>query len=181
MADTILTITQVENFFWSMTLQILGLDPLAVANQSRVRIGWPEYGAPAWQVNDNIIFLLITQDEDSLTQQMETTYAAIDSSNIDTQTNYTRVHRVNWVCYGPTSYGDADTIRSNLTVDAYKQLMSASNLYRVPSPIVPFRSPELFNGQWWEKTSYFCKFNEFVQKHSTTPLIANASTTINTN
>lgn len=172
MADTILTIQQVENFFWNMTIQMLGLDPTATANQDRVRIGWPEYGAPSWQVNDNKIFLLVTQDDNaSMTQQIETTYATQDVNNVDGQYNSTRVHRVAWVCYGPSSYSDAATIRTSLTWETYKELMDASNLYRVPSPAVPVRSPELFNGMWWERATYICQFNEHVIQHNTIPSI----------
>lgn len=183
MADTILTIQQLENFFWSMTTQILGLDPTLAANQSRIRIGWPEYGAPAWQVNDNVIFIMVTQEpESAMTQQIETTYAPQDANNLDAQYNSTRVHRVTWDCYGPTSYSDAATIRASLTWETYKELMDASNLYRVASPAVPRRSPELFNGMWWERSIYSCQFNEHVVQHLTQPLIASVGTpTIITN
>lgn len=181
MTDTILPIVSIENFFWNMTLLILGLDPALAANQSRVRIGWPEYGAPAWQINENVVFLLISQEEDAVTQQMEVTYVPIDAGNTDAQTSYTRVHRVNWICYGPSSFDDTDTIRSSLATVTYQQLMSASNLYRVPAPTVPLRSPELFNGQWFDRSTYYCKFNEQVLKHSTTPLITSAPNTIYTN
>jgi hypothetical protein len=171
MADTILTRQQIEDLFQNLTLQMLGLDPAAPANQNRVRIGWPSKGAPAWKINDDVAFLLINYDDDPITRQVDVTYENADSDNASRVVSYTRVIRVNWISYGPNSFNDMDTIRNGLFVPQFIQQLATNNMSLILDVPVPFRMPELFNGQWWERTSFYARFNEKVNRHSDVPYI----------
>jgi hypothetical protein len=178
MADTILTIQQINSFFWSLTVQMLGLDPAAPANQDRVRKAWPAKGAPAWKRDDNIAFLLCNYDDDPITRQMDVSYQSANADNADRETSYTRVLRVNWICYGPNSFNDMDTIRSSLYLPQFTQLLASNNLALILDVPVPTRSPELFNGQWWDRTSFYARFNEKVVRHADVPYLQSADVQI---
>lgn len=174
MADTILAVRQIEDFFQNITLQLLGLDPVAKQNQSRVRIDWPTKGAPGWKINEDIAFLAVNYDDDPITRQMEVAYQPATIDNADRTVSYTRVLRVSWICYGPNSFNDMDAIRAGLFLPQSKDLFATSNLALVPDSAAPVRSPELFNGQWWERTSFDARFNEKVVRHSDVPYIQSA-------
>jgi hypothetical protein len=176
MADTILTKTQIEDIFRMLTLQLLGLDPSA--NDSRVRMTWPTKGAPAWKIGDDVAFLLVNYDDDPITRQMHVDYAAADDSNADQSTSYTRVIRVDWVCYGPHSFEDADAIRSGLFAVATKLTLTQNNMALITDVPLPVRAPEIYNGQWWERTSFYARFNELIIRHADIPYIQAADVQI---
>lgn len=178
MTDTILSITQIEDFFQNLTLQMLGLDPIALANDERVRIAWPTKGAPAWGINEDVAFLLVNYDDDPITRQRDISYQNADPDNADRTVSYIRVLRVNWICYGPNSFDDMDTIRNGLYLPQFKQLLMASNIALILDVPVPTRSPELFNGQWRERTSFYARFNEKVVRHADIPYLQSADVKI---
>lgn len=171
MADTILLLRQVEDFFQNLTLQVLGLDPASPANQNRVRIGWPEKGAPAWKITEDVAFLLVNFDDDPITRQVDVSYQDKDADNADRFVSSTRVIRVNWICYGPNSFDDCDLIRNGLFMNENTMLLALSNLALITDVPMPMRSPELFNGQWWDRTSVYARFNEKVIRHADVPYI----------
>ncbi len=174
MVDTIHTSEQIEDFFYLLSLLILGLDPLVPYNQSRVRIAWPTKGAPTWKITDNVAFLLLNIDDDPVNKQMETTYTELDSNTADSQMSYTRVLRMSWICYGPSSFNDADLLRSQLFTFKITQLLAANNLALITDVPAPISSPELFAGQWWARTSFYARFNELVIRHSDVPYLNSA-------
>lgn len=171
MTDTILSKDQIEDFFQNLTLQILGVDPNSPSSQSRVRIEWPKNGYPGWKIDEDIAFLLVTYDDDAITRQMDVNYAPLDEYQANHLLSYTRVVRVSWTCYGPNSFNDIDTIRSSLYIPKYKELIKANNLALILDVPNPMRSPELFNGQWWDRSSFYARFNEKVTRTSAVPYI----------
>jgi hypothetical protein len=181
MADTVLLLKQAEDFFQNLTLRILGLDPAAPANQARARIGWPVYpskGMPAWKVNEDVVFLLLTYDDDAVTRQLEDTYKASSADIADLMTSYTRVIRVSWICYGPNSFDDTDVLRRGLFRPDFTQLLRASNLALITEVPMPVRSPELFNAQWWDRSNFYARFNEKVTRHSDVPYLQSGNVQI---
>jgi hypothetical protein len=178
MADTILTVKQIEDFFQNLTLQLLGLDPVAPASQSRARIDWPTKGAPGWKIDEDVSFLAVNYDDDPVTRQMEITYQDKDTFYADRTMSYTRVIRVSWLGYGPNSFNDIDVIRSGLFRPEFTQLLQASNLALITDVPMPVRSPELFNSQWWDRTNFYARFNEKVVRHSDVPYIQSGNVQI---
>lgn len=165
---TNLTGVQLENFFQNLTLQMLGLDPTATANQSRVRVEWPTSGAPGWNIDQDVAFIMLNYDDDPITRQVDLTYQQVDDYNTSQTISYTRVLRVNWVCYGPNSFNDADTIRSSLYTGSIIGSLKTNNIFLILDLPMPVRAPELFNGQWWDRTSTYARFNELVSKTTST-------------
>ena len=160
-----------EDFFQNLTVQILGLDPRALASQSRVRIEWPRNGAPAWKIDEDVAFLLVNFDDDPITRQMEVTYGTQDDANAARALNYTRVLRVSWICYGPNSFNDVNKIRTGLFLPQFAQQLRANDLALITDVPSPIRGPELFNGQWWERSSFYARFNEKITETSTVPYL----------
>lgn len=172
MADTILTLKQIEDLFQSLTCTLLGLNPAAPSSQDKVRIAWPVGGAPAWKINQDIAFLRITPVPDPYTQQRETNYQQ-DTAGVavNVVASYTRVHSVHWVVYGPNSFENAETIRNGIFLFATKSTLAAKNLHLILDVPPVVRVPELFNGQWWQRADLQARFNEKVTRYSTVPYI----------
>ena len=177
MADTILTLRQLEDIFRNLTCTILGLDPTDPLNAGKVRIAWPSgSGAPAWKITDDVVFLRIAPYNDPYAQQMGTIYTAGSSDTSNVETAYTRVYSVYWIVYGPNSFDNVETIRNGL----YSSDLSASNLYVVLDMPVPIRDPEIFDGRWWERSDLSARFNELVQRQGIVPTISSVNIQIKT-
>lgn len=178
MADTILKLEDLESFFQSITMKMLGIAEvdanLKPINQDKVRISWPTSGAPAWKITDDVTFIRVNNVSDQITQQRDVGYSAVDSDTANRTVSYTRVHEVAWIFYGPNSFDNADIARNGLYLPQYKDLLKASNLGLILDVPVPVRFPELLNGQWWERTDFTAKFNELVIRQGTVPYIKSA-------
>lgn len=178
MADTVLSITDIEDFFQTSTTNALGLDPDAPANRKRVRVGWPAKGAPAWKREENVAFLMIGYADDAITRQIDVAYSAVDSVNANRSASYTRVIHVSWTCYGPGSFNDADVIRNSLFLPQTTMDLAAVNMALITDVPMPVRTPELYAGQWWDRSSFFARFNEKVIRQSEVPYIQSADVQI---
>lgn len=175
MADTILTLRQIEDIFQTVTMQILGL-PESDAdghpiNQDKVRIAWPTGGAPAWKINDDVVFLRIVPVDDPFARQRDVGYSDQDSFNTKKSVNYSRVHQVQWTCYGPNSFDNIETIRNGIFLQEFREQFKKKNLFLVADVGMPQRIPELFNGQWWERCDLIVRYNEGVERSNTVPKI----------
>lgn len=171
MADTILTLKQIEDFFRNITAQMLELDISLPENHNKVRISWSQAGTPAWKQTDDIVFLRLNNPDDPINRQRDVLYSSLTQDNINQTVSYTRVHTVKWILYGPNSYDNAETIRNALFLSQYQEQINAKNLYLVLDVIAPARFPELFNGQWWDRTDFEAQFNELVTRRETIPTI----------
>jgi len=170
MADAVLSLSRIEDIFWNYTLKILGLDTALKENQKRIRIGYQPEGAPAWKRNDDVGFILVTTSGDPVTQQTEISYARETENTALRSASYTRVIQVSWTFYGPNSFEDADKVRNGLFVNQHLFLP----LKLVTSVPPPFRLPELFEGQWWERSSFTAQFNDLVVRTSSVNYIESA-------
>lgn len=173
MADTVLTLTQLENLFQSLTMTVLGL-----TDQSLVRVGWPGDGAPVWELSSDVCFLLLRYNDDPITRMMETQYTQSDPNNANANLAYTDVIRVEWNLYGPNSFDHVDLIRANLFMNSTTTTLAASNVALVTDVPMPIRVPELRNGQWVNRATFYANFNELVIRQTTVPYIQTA--TLNT-
>jgi len=177
MSDTILKQKDIEDLFQSLTTRMLGLATkdinLKPINQDRVRVSWPTGGAPAWKITEDIVFLRVNNADAPITRQRETEYAYnnLDVHNAKRTTSYTRVRTVNFILYGPNSFDNADVIRNGLYLPEYREELAKKNLFMILDVPMPIRFPELFNGQWWERTDFTVSFNELVKRQGTVPWI----------
>ncbi|MDQ7094212.1 hypothetical protein REC12_11490 [Desulfosporosinus sp. PR] len=176
MADTILTLDQLESIFYNLTCQLLGLNPEDPNNFGKVRVSWQKDGTPGWAITDDIAFLRISTLNDPYTQQRDTVYTGGNSGESNVITSYTRVHSIQWIIYGPNSYENANLLRNGL----FKSDLSLNNLFLVLDVPVPIRSPELFNGRWWERSDFSVRFNEKAILQGTVPVIQGVNIQIKT-
>lgn len=174
MADTILKLKEIEDFFQNLTIRMLGLDPKASKNQGKVRISWPTNGSPAWGINEDIAFLKVNNPDDPIVRQRDTNYDYFDEENNSTTVSFTRVHMVKWIFYGPNAYDNAEKVRNSLFMPAYIEQCNSKNLFLILDVVATGRFPEAFNGQWWERADFTASFNEFVQLRGTVPVIQSA-------
>lgn len=170
MTDTALSLTKIEDIFWNCTIQNLGLDPGGKESQKRIRIGYPAEGAPAWKRHENVGFIVVSFANDPITQQVELSYRKTSEMTADHISSYTRVIQVSWTFYGPESFDDADKVRAGL----YRSPILFSPLHLVTDVSSLIRLPELFSGQWWERTSFTARFNEQVVRSSSVNYIKSA-------
>ena len=164
----------------TLTCQMLGLDP---ANDptcySKVRLEWPSGGQPGWKISEDICFLRVTEEEDAYSHIRDRKLVTIDGQTISSIDTYTRVWRVSWALYGPSSFDHARLMRSGLlTADFPHDTLAAQGLYLITDMAATTRAPELFQGQWWDRTDLSCKLNELVTETLTVPSIASADVLI---
>ena len=158
-----LTQTQLEDLFWRVTMLILGLDPESEdqAVQKRVRISWPssDDGNSTWERNENTIFLRITPTPDDYNlQESEYTYDK-ENDSLTEVVDYHRCFSISWICYGPDSLDEADSIRAGIFRQDIRLLLRRNKLAFIPRVREPVRIPDQDeSGQWWERYDLTANF-----------------------
>jgi hypothetical protein len=172
MANSFLTMTQLETLLHSAVTQMLGYT--VQANPDKVRISWPTDGAPAWKITDDVTFLRIVPASDNYSKLRNTSYVDAGITSVTKSTNQTRIFDVNLICYGPNSFENIETIRNSVYEELYRNMLSASNVYVMPDISMPTRSPELYNGRWWERSNLTIRIYEGTLRDSAVNLIDSA-------
>jgi hypothetical protein len=164
-----LTQTQIENTFQVLTTSILGegTDP-----NSAVRISWPTGGAPGWDITDDVIFLKATITNDRVNRSRDRGHSNPSDGSLTETVTYIRVWKIDFLLYGPNSLDHARLIKSALYMDWTQTTLAASNMAVVLDVADPRRMPELFEGQWWERSDFSARFNELVTETTTVAAIA---------
>lgn len=180
--DQVLKLTEIEDFFQSIISEMLGLDMTLDVNQDKVRIAWPTSGNPSWEITDDVVFLRITPVDDKQARQLNIAYTPNTTDDVlDKSVGYTRVHKIDITLYGPNSFDNADVIRHLIFSYDYMLKFRAKNLFLITDVPMPQRLPELWNGQWWERTDFTITFNESVIRYTQTPYIESADVVLKSN
>jgi hypothetical protein len=156
MAETILTLNELGDLFYDLTIAMIGAE-------ADVRRTWSTYGAPAFEVTENVTFYKIYDVESTMTKLREDEYLV--SGSPDTwylETSYTRTLEVKWIFYGPDSWDRARMVRDGLYFQENRNILSLRNIYVVPQFDPAKRVPELFQGLWYERMDLTVQFNELV-------------------
>jgi hypothetical protein len=169
-------LNNLEDLIRKATLEILGI-PDNKANGGRVRIAWGQTGAPAWKIADNIAFIRVYQVDGQYNRLKDVQYQNNNITSLKRTESYTRIIAVDWILYGPSGFDDADIIRNGLNKN---ETLTKNNLFLVYDRPAPTRTPELFNGQWWERSNLTAYFYEQISREYTMPIIAGASVTVKT-
>lgn len=172
---TPLTPNAVQTIFQSITLAALGLSPTAF---DQVRVSWQVQGQPTWKVADDVVILRTVEDDDAYNRVRDQQLLPNDDVSQLQLTTYTRVWRVFWTLYGPSSFDRARIIKSSLFTQAQHDVLALANLYAVTDFVAPQRMPENFEGQWWERTDFTCQFNEAVFETLVIPTVASVDVNI---
>lgn len=176
MGDQVLKLREIEDIFFKATCKMLNLN--TQEEQSRVRIAWQHEGAPSWKMDEDVVFLRITPEDNRLARQVDVMYREehdLNKTDVDKRMGYTRVHKVNWTLYGPNSYDNADLIRHLIFDTDYTKEIKKNNLFLITDVSMPVRVPEFFNKQWWERTDFSATFNEAVIRESKVPVITSTN------
>lgn len=191
--DTYLTLAQLNQLFQLLALNILGYGNLVTPWQTYlqnpvgnaptnpyyfVRVEWPTVGAPAWGRTEDICFVGITQINSPYSQQRQLVYTPLDDSNAVESAGWTVVNSVVFNFYGPNSFDNARLMQDRIFRQENHDQLAQSNVYLIPVNIFPRRTPELFQGQWWERSDLVLMLNELVIRNEARPYIAEVDVTI---
>jgi hypothetical protein len=176
----VLTLTQLKALFHEITVAITGLDA-----DSGVRNTYPPQGQPAWKINDNIVFIAIYPVDDQYDKLRDVVYreqTPVTGEEVvsDYTTAYTRVMEVVWTVYGPNSFDMADNIRFGILSAETLVSLAAVEVAPLTEIAAPRRAPDLFDGQWWERSDVRCRFNVLTARTETVPYLNAANIELHT-
>ena len=165
-----MTKKELEDIFWRATMMCLSLDPDDPSDevQKRVRISWPtaETGNNNWGREENVVFLRLSPGLDPFGTQHDVIqeYDAENDQGYEAVI-YHRSWQIAWVCYGPDSDNDADTIRIGILRDAIRAYLRRYNVAVLPDIRDPVHVPEPDEtGEWWERNDLTAQFYELVTR-----------------
>jgi hypothetical protein len=159
-------------------MQMLDLDPDLPANGGKVRKSWRTNGAPAWKIDEDIAFIRVGELDDAFGELRDRVYGELDADFARETTAYTRILDVHWIFYGPDSFDHAFRIRNRLYNEQYRQLLNDHQIFVIPRVPAPRRMPEMFAGQWWERTDLSAMFNELVKTDQKVAYLKSAQITV---
>lgn len=182
MADTILSIDDLNKLFQGVTLGILYPEELAdwleyeAADPKpdtvpsnpyyNVRVSYQGKGQSAWLITEDVASIYCYEVDDPYNRNRDQIIDDVDDE-ARISTSYTRVINCQWVFYGPESYSNARLVLDRLFSQSIRDILAASNLYMIKDAAAPKRIPEPFQGQWWERADLNVRFNELVTREDT--------------
>lgn len=156
----IFTLDELETVFWRELMTVLGyeLDNPKWEQNPPVRRSWQTQGQPGWGINEDILFLKIYDESgQDITVPVDTILTDLDE-DIEVNKGQTRVLRLNLIAYGPNSYDNLIRIRNYFQSNTSKRLKE-NEIYLIPRSDTPYRVPELFLQQWWDRCDLNLWFN----------------------
>lgn len=142
------------------------------AANTACRITWNTDGAPAWSVGQDVVSVQIVEEDNPYNRIRNRWNTENDDVSVTQNDQYTRCWEVTFICRGPGSFDSVRLIKSALLQDFTHDILAASQVYLVPDLPAPVRSPELFEGQWWQITTLKCSFYEQVNETINIPSVA---------
>ena len=180
MAEIIKTSKDMESIFASVVMTILKLDPNT--SHKRVRFPWGSNissvmnsSAPAWKKNEDVCFIYALPQDDSYNRQRNRRYVDRGGRDLVEIEEYTDVHYLNFVNYGPKAYECARDIRDGLFRHEIRRLLRENNFFLISDVPAIVRVPELVQGEWWNRVDVSARFNEFVRREYEMPVIEEIS------
>lgn len=175
LSSTALTPEQVAIIFQQLLLQILGVDPdVDQFAYARVRVEYRQEGAPEWLINEDVAFLSAFEVSDPYNLIRDRSNPPIDGDPDNyTQTwTYTRVWEVSFTFYGPHGFDHCRLAKSCMFLDFASDTLALSQLFPQTDFETPRRLPELWANQWFKRTDWKMRMNEFVTETITQPTMA---------
>jgi hypothetical protein len=169
--DIYLTLQELKKLFFDLLTDMLDGSPVA----SQVRWSWPTQGAPAFGINDDIVFLKIYDMEGALTKQKEEIYTL----GYNMAVNYTRVLKLNCIFYGPNSWENVTDVSNKIYWQEYHDDLAQEKIYLIPGFSPLNRVPELWQGQWYERADLNLTFNEQIKLNREVPAIETVRVIVN--
>jgi hypothetical protein len=155
------TIIEFEDIMQPLIVRALGWDISSPDKSNDVRIGWQTEGAPAFGVNDNVVFINATPVDHQINRQHDVLLENSSPDLLQTK-SFTRVMAINLVAYGSDCISNLMAIKMAMFDDDYRYELAAEKIYLVADIEEPRRMPEQFQNQWWERGDMQLKFNELI-------------------
>lgn len=165
MADIILSLSELRKLFYDLTVAM-------VDTGTQVRMSWPTGGAPAFDINDNMAFIRISDVASSYHVPQELKYEQVGSPEEgNMQVHYTRTLQISWSFYGAKSWDDSTSVRNKIYYQTHHDTLARQKMYLVPNFNPPRRVPELFEGLWYERVDLMMNFYEKILINYAVPSI----------
>lgn len=172
LTSTALTYNDVNVAIQAMTLNVLNLNPATDAKAySKVRIGW--IAQPTFGRDEDICTIRVTESDGGWTVR-DRKVDVNDGSTVKLVDTYVRVWSAAYSFYGPTGFDNARLLKSAVRMDWNHDQLAEAGLYLVSEVKPTTRAPELFEGQWWDRSDCVLTFNELVTETITAASIASA-------
>lgn len=144
-----------------------------------VRQTWQMYGAPDFKITDNVIFLQLMYESGNDVARPLHSFTENYGDNIKETKTQTRVLRLRLIAYGNNGAENIYKIRT--AIYGGIKTLRQNGVYVIPSDDEPRYAPELFAGQWWERTEFDFLFNQYAEYVNTVTTIEHVPITVKLN
>lgn len=134
---------------------MLGVD----VKSTMVRTTYNTVGQLAFGISDNVVIMSLSEANDSYGNYRQYVSRQVADKNYRDHVG-TRVWDVRITAYGPDSHENLDRIRSGVLTLQSSRILTPKDVYIVPTTPNIQRSPELFGGQWYERSDMTLRYNE---------------------
>ena len=165
------------DLLWEVIMGILGY-PLNTTPPP-VRQTWQTYGEPDFKVTDNVIFLQLMYESGNDVARPLHSFAEDYGDDIKETKTQTRVLRLRLIAYGENGTENIYKIRTAIYGGIKK--LRQNGIYPIPSDDEPRYAPELFAGQWWERTEFDFLLNQYAEYTNKVGTIEQVPITTNLN
>lgn len=150
-------LSEFETLMWSELMGILGYD--LNRTPPPVRRSWPTDGAPDWKINDNVVFMQVTENADDIMQPIDEHW--LDAGrDLLRQSAMTRTVQLRLNAYGPACYESLLKVR--LEIMRGRANLQKQKIYIIPGTDSVRYAPELFQGRWWKRADLTLFFNVLI-------------------
>ena len=165
MAQQNRTLEQLEDLLRGVALLILKL-PEDGSDSIRFPFGsdFSTGSAPAFDRNENVCFIYDLPAEDEYGSQFHHSYQDDGAPKLTQVIEYTAVHQVNFVCYGPDAFTWARALNAGIMRQDIKEHLYHCHFFLVPGSQRITYAPELINGEWWRRCDMTARFYEYVRQ-----------------
>lgn len=180
LTSSALTDDQMFALWQPLTCDMLGLASIDPSRQFTVRKAWQSAGAPAWKIDENIISIRCTLTNNWYDKVRDVIATKNSDVSVISNIEYTRVWSIRFIGYGPNIFDMIRLVRSALLLDWTHDTLAVSSLYVMTELGTPLRNPELFEGQYWERTDLEIELYEQVNETLIAPSIASVEILLET-
>lgn len=153
--------SELMNQFWDAIDAIAGSDVKKPSDRF-IRWKYPSKGGPDWEMDDNIIFLNLSEMDDEWGKQNDSIYVTENETVIRKRAR-TRVWELLCTVYGPNACDIANEIKDGVFTDSIRRMLSKNEVFLIPDMPVCRYVPEVYDGQWWNRYDVALHFNEWYE------------------
>lgn len=150
-------IAEFESLLWSELMDILGHDLKKMPPP--VRRSWPTDGAPDWKIDDDIVFMQVTEAAEDIMQPIDERWLNVGRDFLR-ESAMTRTMQLRLNAYGPACY--ESLLKARLEIMRGRANLQKQKIYIIPGTDSVHYAPELFQGRWWKRADLTLFFNVLI-------------------